>query len=87
MQANVLKYEPHFALFVPDEDALKFYKAIAKFSLDHLKPEGSVYVEINEALGDEVVELFRCQGFAEVILRKDMQGKDRMVKATSITLP
>ncbi len=82
---NVLNYEPHLALFVPDEDALIFFKAIAKFGQKHLKPGGSLYVEINEALGREVVELFKKQGFIDVILKKDMQGKDRMVKA-SITL-
>lgn len=78
---NVLKYEPHLALFVPNEDALLFYKKIAKFCREHLKPEGSVYVEINEALGEEVVELFKKLGFTTVQLKKDMQGKDRMVKA------
>jgi len=82
MKENVLKYEPAIALFVPNDDALLFYKTIAKFSQTHLKQAGSVYVEINEALGDEVVNLFEEKGFNEVILKKDMQGKDRMVKAT-----
>jgi release factor glutamine methyltransferase len=82
MDQNVLKFEPHLALFVPDEDALLFYKAIAKFSLTHLKPGGRVYVEINEALGKEVVRLFKENGFREVILKKDLQEKERMVKAT-----
>ena len=81
MRENVLKHEPHVALFVPDEDALLFYKAIAKFSLLHLKAKGSVYVEINEALGKHVVTLFEENGFIEIVLKKDMQGKDRMVKA------
>lgn len=81
MRDNVLKYEPHLALFVPNEDALLFYKKIAKFCQEHLKPEGSVYVEINEALGEEVVEVFKEFGFISVQLKKDMQGKDRMVKA------
>jgi release factor glutamine methyltransferase len=81
MRQNVLKYEPQVALFVPDEDALIFYKAIAKFSSLHLKENGTVYVEINEALGEDVVALFKSYGFAEVTLRKDMQGKDRIVKA------
>jgi release factor glutamine methyltransferase len=82
MRDNVLKFEPKLALFVPDEDALLFYKAIAKFSVRHLKPKGSIYVEINEMLGKDVVELFEKQGFVDVKLRKDMQGKDRMIKAT-----
>ena len=85
MRENVLKYEPHVALFVPDEDPLLFYNAIAKFSLTHSKRGGSVYVEINEALGDDVVKLFKESGFAEVSLKKDMQGKDRMVKAQMTT--
>ncbi|MGI8637458.1 MAG: peptide chain release factor N(5)-glutamine methyltransferase [Segetibacter sp.] len=82
MRKNVLKYEPYKALFVPDEDALLFYKAIVKFSLTHLKPLGYVYVEINETLGEEVISLFKNHGFRDVILKKDMQGKDRMVSAT-----
>lgn len=81
MRNNVLRYEPHLALFVPDEDALLFYKAIAEFSQKHLKPGGSVYVEINEALGEAVIEVFAKNGFSDVILKKDMQEKDRMVKA------
>jgi release factor glutamine methyltransferase len=80
MRSNVLKYEPSLALFVPDEDPLVFYKALAKFSRVHLKPEGSIYVEINEALGDEVVKLFREKGYGKVLLKKDLQGKDRMVR-------
>jgi release factor glutamine methyltransferase len=84
MRDNVLKYEPQIALFVPDEDGLLFYKAIAKFAKAHLKTEGSVYAEINEALGKDVVNLFKENGFTEVILKKDMQGKDRMVKATRL---
>jgi len=82
MRDNVLKYEPHLALFVADEDALIFYRKIAKFSQKHLKADGSVYVEINETLGKEVIELFKLYRFGNVILKKDMQGKDRMVKAT-----
>ncbi len=82
MRDNVLKYEPSLALFVPHENALIFYEAIAKFSREHLTPGGSVYVEINEAFGEEVVEVFRKEGFSNIILKKDMQGKERMVKAT-----
>lgn len=86
MQDNVLKYEPHLALFVPNDDPLIFYKAIAKFALKHLKPGGSVYVEINEALGDNVVSLFKKGGFEQVLMKKDMQGKNRMVKALISTV-
>jgi release factor glutamine methyltransferase len=80
MSANVLRYEPHLALFVPDEDALLFYRKIAAFAKEHLEENGSVFLEINEALGKEVTGLFTREGF-ETELRKDMQGKDRMVKA------
>jgi release factor glutamine methyltransferase len=81
MRDNVLKYEPPLALFVPNEKALIFYEAIARFSREHLKPGGSIYVEINEALGESVIEVFTKNGFSDIILKKDMQGKDRMVKA------
>jgi len=80
MHERVKEFEPHLALFVPDEDALLFYKKLSDFALKHLKPDGNLFVEINEALGEQVVNLFR--GFANIELRKDMQGKDRMIKAT-----
>ncbi len=82
MQPNVLKYEPHIALFVPDEDALKFYKAIGEFAQTHLQVNGSIFVEINEALGLQVTNLFKESGFKKVLLKKDLQGKDRMIKAS-----
>lgn len=79
MNRNVLEYEPHLALFVPDDDALLFYKTILDFSKDHLAPNGSVYLEINEELGQQVVDLFSSY-FTSVVLKKDLQGKDRMVR-------
>lgn len=81
MNANVLQHEPHIALFVEDEDALLFYRKIAAFAKKHLEHNGSVFLEINEALGKEVTDLFEQQGY-RTELRKDMQGKDRMVKAS-----
>ncbi len=80
MQPNVLHYEPHTALFVPDNDALLFYKAIAAFGKEKLKPGGSVYMEIHENLGEATSLLFKEQGY-QTELKKDMQGKDRMLKA------
>jgi len=80
MHERVKEFEPHLALFVPDDYALLFHKKLSDFSLKHLKPRGSLFVEINESLGEQVVNLFR--GFANIELRKDMQGKDRMIKAT-----
>ena len=82
MKDNVVEHEPHLALFVPDKDPLLFYRKIAKFTQKHLNHGGSVYVEINEDSGKQVTELFEKQGFDDVIRRKDMQGKDRMIKAT-----
>lgn len=79
MHNNVLLHEPHIALFVPDNNALIFYEKIAVFAKTHLKPNGSIWLEINEALGKETATVFINNGFsAEIIL--DMQGKERMIK-------
>jgi len=82
MHERVKEFEPHLALFVPDEDALLFYKKLSGFAINHIKPGGSLFVEINESLGEQVTNLFQAAGFANIELRKDMQGKDRMIKAT-----
>ena len=82
MPSNVLLYEPHQALFVPDDDALLFYRTIAEFGLQNLRnATGKIFVEINEALGNEVATMFRQNGFSEVTIKKDMQQKDRFVVA------
>ncbi len=81
MHANVLQHEPHVALFVEDDDPLLFYRHIAQFAQQQLLPGGSIYVEIHEDLGPATEALFREYGFADTIIRKDMQGKDRMVRA------
>ena len=82
MEQHVTQWEPHTALFVPDDDALRFYRAIAEIGqTDALLPGGSIYVEINQALGKETVALFEDYGYKEVELRKDIYGNDRMVKA------
>lgn len=83
MQKNVLEYEPSLALFVPDHDPLLFYRQIAAFAFSHLKSKGYLYVEINEAFGRECVEMFDQTGFGEIVLRKDIHGKDRMVRAVN----
>jgi release factor glutamine methyltransferase len=82
MLPNVVEYEPHTALFVPNDEALIFYKALAEFGKHRLYNNGSIYAEIHEDLGKEVIGLFENEGYT-VELRKDMQGKDRMVKATA----
>jgi release factor glutamine methyltransferase len=81
MTERVLNYEPHLALFAKDDDPLIFYKGISEFALLHLKPGGKLYFEINELKGKEVVELLVSKGFSDVVLKKDMNGKDRMVRA------
>jgi release factor glutamine methyltransferase len=83
MHIRVKEFEPHKALFVPDNDALLFYKKLAGFSLKHLKPGGKLFVEINEVYGDAVTDLFRVAGFINIELKKDMQGKDRMIRANN----
>ena len=79
MSRNVLDFEPSLALFVPDEDALIFYKKIFLFSKTHLAKNGYIFLEINETLGNEVVQLFESNEFL-VELKKDLQEKDRMLK-------
>ena len=78
MHPNVLQYEPATALFVPDNDALVFYKAIAEFGKTHLQKDGSIFMEIHENLGKEVTQLFQEAGYSTE-LKKDMQEKDRMI--------
>jgi release factor glutamine methyltransferase len=80
MQANVLDFEPHLALFVGNDQPLLFYEAIARFGQKNLVPGGLVYWEINEAFGRECCELLRQLGYSDLVLRKDLNGKDRMVK-------
>ena len=80
MNANVLHYEPATALFVPDNDPLVFYKAIAEFGKTQLNKSGSIYTEIHESLGQAAVVAFQSAGYISEI-KKDMQQKDRMVKA------
>ena len=76
--AHVLNYEPSLALFVPDDDPLLFYRKIALFSKQHLLKNGMICMEINEAMGNEVCQLFRYAGF-EADIRQDLQGKERFV--------
>ena len=78
---NVLDYEPHLALFVPDNNPLLFYHCIAIFAQQHLKPKGKLYFEINRQFGKATVDLLTAMGFGNVELRKDISGNDRMVRA------
>lgn len=79
LRKNVLDYEPASALFVPDDDPLLYYRAIARWSERLLSPEGKGLTEINELLGREVVDLFRGAGFSEADLVKDFYDKNRFV--------
>lgn len=78
---NVISFEPHNALFVPDDDPFIFYKYISDFSTSHLKQNGIIYVEIHEDYAREVQEIFRNSNFIAEIT-KDFYGKERIIKAT-----
>ena len=80
MQPNVLEYEPETALFVHDTDPLLFYRVISRLAKSSLKPGGTLFFEINEHFGIEVVELLQDEGFNKIKIKQDIYGKDRMVK-------
>ena len=80
MQRNVLDYDPELALFVPNDDPLCFYRAIASFADKHLAQSGSLVVEINEALADETCSLLREKGF-KATLYTDFRGKSRWISS------
>ncbi len=82
MHTNVLSYEPHQALFVPDEDPLRFYRAIAGFGLMHLCKGGHIYLEINRRFGAETCELMAQHGYSDIQLREDQFGNPRFIHCT-----
>ena len=79
MKENVLNYEPHYALFVLDNNPLLFYKRITQLASNRLSPNGKLYFEINEQFGSEMVDLLKSYSFQKVVLHKDLGGKDRFV--------
>lgn len=81
MDANVLDWEPHTALFVPDADPLLFYRRIAELGVSMLNEGGALYFEINRAYGEETVRMLEGLGYKQIELRKDNWGNDRMIKA------
>lgn len=81
IKKNVLDNEPHLALFVEDNDALIFYRKIAELAAENLNQNGRLYFEINQYLGEEMIELLHSKGFQDIELRKDIYGNDRMTKA------
>jgi release factor glutamine methyltransferase len=83
MRNNVVGYEPSAALFVPDDDPMIFYKAIVEFAQEKLNKGKSIYVEIHENYGEQTRDLFQLGGFRTVQLKKDLQEKDRMIKAVN----
>lgn len=88
MRRNVLDFEPAGALFVPDDDPLKFYRRIAElFSLPLQgkdRERGFLFFEINEAYGDEIVALLNDYGYRDIRLIKDMYGKARIVEGRMV---
>ncbi|MBN1252191.1 MAG: peptide chain release factor N(5)-glutamine methyltransferase [Bacteroidales bacterium] len=79
MHKNVLNFEPNLALFVDDNNALIFYEKILEFAEKHLKLNGKLYFEINEHYGNEAVTLLEKFNFINIILRKDINGRNRMI--------
>ena len=80
MDKNVLEHEPALALFVPDDDPLKFYRAILRFACDALAPGGKIYFEINPLYADNLKSLADSLGFHDVELIRDSFGKIRFAK-------
>lgn len=81
MRPNVVDYEPHLALFVPDDDPLLFYRAIARTSRALLHADGRLYFEIYESLVAEMCEMLRAEGYVDIAVREDFRGKARMICA------
>lgn len=82
IQNNVLKNEPHLALFVDDDNPLVFYDKIANLAKKHLSKNGVLFFEINQYLGNETIQLLKQKEFKRVALKKDLFKNDRMIKAT-----
>ncbi len=80
MERNVLQHEPHLALFVPDDDPLRFYRAIAEFARHALKPNGWLFFEINPAYADDIVQMLQEMQFEQVTLKTDSFGKKRFLR-------
>ena len=80
MESNVIDYEPHLALFVPDNSPLKFYEKITEYAARNLRSRGKLYFEINRKYGKEMQLLLEKFGFINIELRKDISNNDRMIK-------
>lgn len=82
MDANVLDYEPHLALFVPDDDPLLFYRHIGLYAIHHLHPGGNLYLEINRAYAEDTKLMLSELGFKDIQVRIDQYDNPRMARAT-----
>ena len=80
MEANVLEYEPHTALFVPDDDPLLFYRAIADYGQSALKPGGWIYFEINPLYAADLRHLLSMMSWHDIETKTDQYGKQRFVR-------
>ena len=81
LSPNVLEYEPHIALFAPENNPLVFFEQIAALGMKYLKNKGKIFFEINEALPEKVTEILRKNHYSNITVRKDLNGKWRMVSA------
>ena len=81
MAKHVLAYEPHMALFVPDDDPLLFYRSIARYGLSHLKPSGMLAFEINPIYAEETCKMLEHMGYEQIESKEDQYGKERIVIA------
>jgi len=81
MRNNVLDFEPHIALFVPDNNPLMYYKSILNIAEEILLPEGRLYFEINEAFGESMVNLLTEFGYSDIKIINDINNKERIIKA------
>ena len=84
MAKNVLNYEPHIALFAPDDNPIIFYQRIGDHAWQNLKPEGELYFELNPLTANDVSDYLRHLGFSQIEIRRDQFGKQRFLKATKI---
>jgi release factor glutamine methyltransferase len=84
MEKHVLEHEPHLALFVPDDDPLRFYRAIAQYAKEVLKSQGLLYFELNPLYARETETLLQELGYVETEIKQDMFGKQRFLKAKKI---
>ena len=81
MDSNVLDHEPSLALFVPDDDPLRFYRSISEYGVKALKKDGLLFFEINPLYAEEMVAMLETMRYADVEVRNDQFGKQRFIKA------